>query len=396
MADLYFDQDLKLEYSPFDGIYMPSEPARLSSNWPSPSRRSPLNYRQLSIDSGRYPPEHYGGINRIWTEHGSVELPAHQTIVSNLFGRSMEDAFGGLRLLHASGAKSPRNTPSLASDDSHSQPTSNASSPVVANEPEPEPPSPTPPKLNIDGCILQLVDEGTPLDLATQSVEIDEPPAQQQLSTDISGDSTENHERDIVHATSSVPHPPLELGASGSSLPLNAQSIHTKRSKKISASTKSRTLTRTPASVVQPHSNDDNVDRPPDSFADECYAPASGPQRRKVKASTSSKRQVPCTMCARTFTRPYDLRRHIKEIHPDPSEDREEKFIAQTCANCGVLTQSRWDAFIRHRRNVPQSCNTLASRNNKERPKRQSQQFYQQVRDGIVVYDPVNWPPETL
>ena len=112
-----------------------------------------------------------------------------------------------------------------------------------------------------------------------------------------------------------------------------------------------------------------------DNFMDDTYSPepptnGSGIRSRTKKHSKSS--TFECPQCPQRFTRNFDRERHMKTIHVTQTMDA---MIARTCTCCGAQL-SRKDAFKRHVEKIPNSCFTMAKRNQTPKPARLSEETY--------------------
>lgn len=98
-----------------------------------------------------------------------------------------------------------------------------------------------------------------------------------------------------------------------------------------------------------------------------------GMQPKQPKAKV-----IECTQCAKTFTRQYDLGRHIKSKHEVQTT---AVARARTCPVC-YETLSRPDAFRRHCKIVPKSCVRVAKLYGKPIPPPQPESLYKLCWEG--------------
>ncbi|KAF8967948.1 hypothetical protein BDZ97DRAFT_482352 [Flammula alnicola] len=115
-----------------------------------------------------------------------------------------------------------------------------------------------------------------------------------------------------------------------------------------------------------------------DKLNDDTFEPGSEPRHGKQKTSRKLNGQFKCQQCPMTFTRNFDMLRHIKSIHEAQTED---KKLALTCPSCYEVL-SRSDAFKRHVVKVPASCVRLSKLLGKERPPAQPESLYDLCRGG--------------
>jgi len=121
-------------------------------------------------------------------------------------------------------------------------------------------------------------------------------------------------------------------------------------------------------------------------LASDLDAPASISSHGSSKAKSSSsntKRQsqtvktgLPtCLKCSQSFTRNFDLQRHIKQKH----KQGKEEDPAKTCTHCEVVL-SRPDAAMRHVKAIPESCNHVRRKEGRPELPAQPAAFYEECK----------------
>ena len=113
-----------------------------------------------------------------------------------------------------------------------------------------------------------------------------------------------------------------------------------------------------------------------DNLMNDAYLPEPPTNGSGIRSSRTKKHSklsaFECPQCPQRFTRNFDRQRHMKTIHVIQTM---EKIIARTCTCCGAQL-SRKDAFKRHIEKIPNSCFTLAKRNQTPEPARLSEETY--------------------
>lgn len=101
------------------------------------------------------------------------------------------------------------------------------------------------------------------------------------------------------------------------------------------------------------------------------------PVKQKKQKRQKLVGQFVCPDCpGKTFTRNFDLKRHIKSVH---EKDDVDQAMARTCPCCHEVL-SRDDAFNRHCRRVPGSCLRRSQLFRKSPPPEQPESLYKSVR----------------
>ncbi|PPQ75071.1 hypothetical protein CVT26_011814 [Gymnopilus dilepis] len=265
-----------------------------------------------------------------------------QRTTTNLFQRDFEEASAALARLLRPSRRSPRNvTPSLISDDT-SRTSSSSFSPNITLPRELAPAAPLSPPVQ-----PKLVEEvATDVSEAPGVTWIDHEAAQEtysipQVAQDAASSPVQTEEPTDIVMPPSVPSAQPKHGVSAlGEIPSKIVSIPPQLP--------------IPAPVLE---NNEMGTQGDDS--DE-YQPPNNKTSRSTKRvnrkSTSSTSGFKCTQCGVTFTRNYDMLRHIKSIHEDQSYD---KLLALTCPCCFEVL-SRKDAFKRHILRVPDGCKRKA------------------------------------
>ncbi|KAF8911473.1 hypothetical protein CPB84DRAFT_1761886 [Gymnopilus junonius] len=329
-----------------------------SSRYPSLSdrRRFPINSEQrhnISYVRGSSPrgDSDVDGLSSLF-----------QRSTTNLFGRDFEEASSDLARLLRPSRPSPQNTtPSLTSDDTRtsSRTSSSSFSPhmTLAHElvPAPLQSSPTQPKA-IEQVITE-VPEGAVAWTEPRTMHAEESYLGTQLLQESPLPSLQVEESQDIDMPPIV-LPPTPLPRLESTL-THTRDLSPSRNTAVNQQSPNRVVSgerptvQFSFQVTTVHEDEDINELMGDE--EDAYVPENSKHSRapKRKNRKSGVTEFKCPQCPdASFTRNYDMLRHIKNLHEKPTYDT---ILARTCPCCFVVL-SRKDAFKRHILRVPEGC----------------------------------------